>query len=151
MTNTKHQTRTGLPLIEAVQCLHGFVPPKQLDLVGSLGRLKAGTHFRDVLIELATTITNMPKTYDQDDKGDDAIVHLHYFYGSADWWITEKDCEPEQHQAFGFVNLGDPQNAELAYISLVELGSVPGVEIDLYWTPKTLGEVKAGVFKEIDT
>ena len=29
-----------------------------------------------------------------------AVVYLYYFKGSADWYITEKDMEDEQLQAF---------------------------------------------------
>jgi len=65
---------------------------------------------------------------------------LHFFVGSMDWWIAEVD--PESWTAFGFANLGDPQNAEWGYVDLLELGEVvagPGgmltVERDLYWTP----------------
>ena len=37
----------------------------------------------------------------------------------------------------GFANLGDPQNAELGYISIQELIDC-NVELDLYWEPKPL-------------
>ena len=44
-----------------------------------------------------------------------------------------------QIQAFGLANLG--YGAELGYICIKELIE-HGIELDLYWTPKTLGEVK---------
>ncbi|MBL0011067.1 MAG: DUF2958 domain-containing protein [Nitrosomonas sp.] len=81
----------------------------------------------------------MPKTYGQDGMGDKAIAYLHYFSGGSDWYITEKDMEDEQLQAFGLANLG--QGGELGYISIQELIDA-GVEIDLYWTPKTIGQIK---------
>lgn len=89
--------------------------------------------------------------------GDGAIVYLHYFKGACDWWITERDSDPDgegQIQAFGFANLGDPECAELGYISIVELIR-HGVELDLYWQSRTLGEVKADIeaaqiFEEAD-
>jgi hypothetical protein len=89
----------------------------------------------------------MPKTYDQDGKGNDAIVYLHYFAGGeANWWITEKDAggpddEPGtgQVQAFGLADLGD--GGELGYISIAEILECGG-ELDLYFRPTTLGEVK---------
>ena len=54
-----------------------------------------------------------------DGKGDDAVVYLHYFRGGMDWYITEKDMEEEQHQAFGLADLG--YGGELGYISIQEL------------------------------
>jgi len=57
-----------------------------------------------------------------------------------DWYITERDMETDQLQAFGLANLG--YGGELGYISIEELKS-SNVEIDLHWTPKTLREVKA--------
>lgn len=48
--------------------------------------------------------------------------------------------EDEQLQAFGLADLfGD--GGELGYISIEELKSVDA-EFDLYWTPKTLREIK---------
>ncbi len=100
-------------------------------------------------LEVAKTLKTMPKTYEQDGLGDKSIVHLHYFLGNADWYITEKDmgeCPDskevsEQLQAFGLADLGMGY-PELGYISIEELKSV-GAELDLYWTPKTLAEVKS--------
>ena len=49
--------------------------------------------------------------------------------------------EDEQLQAFGLADLfGD--GGELGYVSIEELKSV-GAEMDLYWTPKTLREIKS--------
>ena len=70
---------------------------------------------------------------------------VHPRKGACDWYITERDSDPDgegQIQAFGFANLGDRECAELGYISIVELIR-NGVEIDLYWQSRTLGEVKA--------
>ena len=46
----------------------------------------------------------MPKSYETEGQGKEAIVTLHYFTGSWDWYITEKDKEEEQLQAFGLVS-----------------------------------------------
>lgn len=99
-----------------------------------------GEYFLDKLQALQKLIDTMPKTYEQDGKGDDAIVYLHYFRGGMDWYITERDMEDEQLQAFGLADLG--YGGELGYISIQELID-NNVELDLYWEPKTLREVKA--------
>ena len=93
--------------------------------------------------ELADLIKNMPVTYGQDGKGDQAIAYLHYFRGNQDWYITERDMGSEedktQSQAFGLADLG--YGGELGYISIVELVE-SGIEMDMYFSPKTLAEVR---------
>ncbi len=108
--------------------------------------------FNNLISEWTEKVHTMPKTYDQDGKGLEAVAHLHYFKNGCDWWITEKDVDEDgegQIQAFGYTNLGDPQNAELGYINIEELKRF-GVEFDLYWTPKTLREIKREVEGEDD-
>lgn len=90
------------------------------------------------LIEIAERIAAMPTTYATDGQGEDAIVHLHYFTGGCDWYITEKDCENVQHQAFGLACIHE---SELGYISIVELLRC-GAELDLHFTPRTLAAVR---------
>jgi hypothetical protein len=67
------------------------------------------------------------------------IGHLHFFIGTCDWYVAELD--DDTWEAFGYADLGDPQNAEWGYFSLPELEAVvvgPAfvVERDLYWTPQ---------------
>ena len=100
-----------------------------------------GAFFSEKLDELHMLVDTMPKTYGQDGMGDEAVAYLHYFKNGADWYITERDMEDEQLQAFGLADLfGD--GGELGYISIEELKSV-GAEFDLYWTPKTLRRVSS--------
>ncbi len=111
---------------------------------------KEDYEFNDIIDRLYETITNMPKTYEQDGKGDDAVAHLHYFNSGSDWYITEKDMGNEQVQAFGYARLnGDTQNAEMGYISIEELVK-RGVELDFHYTPETLGKIK-GKDSEVET
>ncbi|OXS89431.1 DUF2958 domain-containing protein [Pandoraea apista] len=97
--------------------------------------------FADKMKELAGVIAAMPKTYDQDGKGDEAVAHLHYFRGAGDWYITEKDMEGTgTEQAFGLADLyGD--GGELGYISIYELTEA-GVELDFHFKPKTIGQIR---------
>jgi|SRR5687768_10269025 len=95
-------------------------------------------YFVQKIAEIDAVIKAMPKTYQQDGLGKKAVVHLHYFIGSCDFHITEKDRESTQEQAFGLANIG--YGGELGYISLTEITSC-GAELDLYWTPKTLEEI----------
>jgi len=129
--------KLALPQIKILQ---QFVSPSQLGALGAGCRTEEKDFFFDKIEELSKQFTTMHKTYEQDGKGDDAIVHLHYFSSNADWYITEKDMEDEQHQAFGYCDLG-MGCPELGYVSLIELAEC-NIELDLHWTPKTLREVK---------
>lgn len=126
----------------AIKALSPFLSSAQRGAikVGVLG--EESQFFRDKAVEMAKVIADMPKSYGQDGKGDAAVAYLHYFKGSADWYITEKDMSGDgTEQAFGYADLG--QGGELGYISIAEIVSA-GAELDLHWSPKTLGEIKGG-------
>ena len=97
--------------------------------------------------ELADSI---PPLYANDEADDPeavvAKVKLFSPYASWSWYITEWDAATGL--CFGLV---EGFKTELGYFHLDELaeitvfGSVPAVERDLYWEPKTLGEIRRGV------
>lgn len=122
-------------------CRRGFIGYQQAHVMLLTLNGEESQFMLDKIKEVSTTIETMPKTYQQDGLGQKAVVHLHYFFRGMDWHITEKDMEDEQLQAFGLANLG--YGAELGYIWLGEITEA-GAELDLYWTPKTLAEVKKG-------
>lgn len=79
-------------------------------------------------------------------ESNDCMVTAKFFYpaGAATWYITEIDEAGEE--AFGFTTLGDPQNAELGYISIPELQAFRGrfglgIERDRSFRPRALSEV----------
>lgn len=124
----------------ALQVLRGFIGKSQLNAIGNACRGEEKQFFFDMLVELAERVSTMPKTYEQDDKGDEAIAYLHYFAGGqANWWIMENTPEMFQCQAFGLADLFN-DGGELGYISIGEILSVGG-ELDLYFTPCTLGDL----------
>lgn len=128
---------------QAAKAIAPFMGTSQLRAIAAGCRGEEGKFFMEKLIEIAALIEGMPKSYEQDGKGDSAIVTLHYFLGGSDWYITEKDIEGGVDQAFGYAVLnGDEECAELGYISIRELTRC-GVELDLHFTPRTLREVKA--------
>lgn len=131
--------------------LYHFIGASQGAAIGAALRGEEGQFFRDKLDELAEIVRAMPKTGETDGLGENAIVHLHYFKGGADWFITEKDMgspddAPEdrgkQLQAFGWAEIV-PGCGEYGYISIEELIE-NNVELDLYWTPKTVAEAIKG-------
>ena len=78
---------------------------------------------------------------------DAVLAHAKFFspYSNCTWYVTEMD--PATGTCFGLV---EGFERELGYFDLTELaettvlGGVPAVERDLYWEPKTLGEIKRG-------
>jgi hypothetical protein len=131
------------------ECFHSLVPYMSQSQLSALAQCMRGEEkqfFFDKLKALADLISSMPVTYQQDGKGDEAVVYLHYFYGNSDWYITEKDIEGGVQQAFGFAILnGDMDCAEMGYISISELVGLvnANVELDLYFKPCTLAEAKS--------
>ena len=121
-----------------MKTLDQFMNVQQAKTLADLVKGEEGEFFAEKIQQLEHTINTMPKTYEQDGKGDDAVAYLHYFIGGADWYITEKDMEEEQHQAFGLASI---QCVELGYISIVEL-LANNVELDLHFEPTTIGEFK---------
>lgn len=67
-------------------------------------------------------LKGIPALYAQDGKGDKAVAHLAITLGNENeyvWLITE--YSEEEQLFFGFACLDDVQNAELGYISKIEL------------------------------
>ena len=136
-----------MDVVAAIPTLRQFIGRSQLSALGDACRGEERQWFKNRLVALAGQIANMPQTYAQEGLGDNAIAHLHYFKGSGDWYITEKDSDPVnesgghdgQIQAFGLADLG--YGAELGYISIAEL-IANGAELDLHFTPQTLAQLK---------
>jgi len=138
--NTITLPATKMQAATALQQMRGFIGKSQLHAIDQGVWGEERQFFYDKLVEIAQIITTMPVTYQTDGQGLDAVVQLHYFTAGADFYITERDCEAEQLQAFGKADLfGD--GGEIGYISLVEILEC-GAELDLHWTPKTLAEIK---------
>ena len=122
--------------------LRQFMPQSELACLRESCHGEEKQFFIVRMVELAALIYSMPKTYEQDGKGDQAIAYLHYFKGGGDWYITEKDADQDgegQIQAFGLADLG--YGPELGYISIQELIE-NNVELDLHFTPCTLAKIK---------
>ena len=118
--------------------IRNFVSRPQLSVIRELLKGEEGQFFIDKMMELADRIETMPKTYEQDGKGQEAVAFLHYFIAGMDWYITERDMEAEQTQVFGQADLG--YGSEMGYISIVELVEA-GAELDLHFVPATLANI----------
>lgn len=138
-TNTlKMQTTAAIPLVRP------FLSRSQLAAMLEGCRGEEQEFFMTMFVSLSERIAGMPKTYEQDGLGLQAVVHLHYFLGGSDWYITEKDIEGGVQQAFGYAVLnGDEECAELGYISIEEITRY-GAELNLHFKPCTLAAIKTG-------
>jgi hypothetical protein len=123
------------------EILRGFIGASQLAALEDALHGERAAFFEEKLTSLAERIESMPDVYGQDGRGGDAIVYLHYTAGSRNWWITEKNLEPGQWGAYGYADHGTC-SLDLVDIPLEELTEA-GAEIDLYWKPVPLREVKA--------
>ena len=121
----------------ALDELTRFIGRSQMEAVRMLLRGEERQFFIDKVCELRDLVANMPKTYEQEGKGDAAIVCLHYFIGNCNWYIIEKNSEQEQLQAFGIADLG--YGPEYGYISIPELLE-HRVELDFHYQPRTVAE-----------
>lgn len=138
------KTRQTAALGAALNHLRPFLSRAQYLTLWQATRGEEGDWFKARTLEWALRVHDMPRTYAQDGLGDEAVAHLHYFIGGADWYITERDSDPDgagQTQAFGLADLG-MSFPELGYISIAEI-TAAGAELDLHWTPRTLAEVNA--------
>ena len=126
-----------------------FIPSYQLKAI------EGSREHSEILQRLEKIFTGMPKTYDQDGLGNNAIAFLHYFGPSQDWYITEKDMDYDQLQAFGYSNLGD--GYEAGYISIVELidlklsKAMTLPQLDFFFTPQPIYEVIGGTAHVLDS
>ena len=99
----------------------------------------------------------VPALRSTDGDGFEAVVHVHYFLGGWDWWITEID--PETLEAFGYVRSPMCPDGEWGSLDLLELATASApvhvkgrgvlagfeapVERDCYWSQRSLAAVLA--------
>ena len=136
--NEQYHPATKVEAIQAMKILKDFICEPQLKAMADGFRCEEKQFFFDKAVEMANIISKMPKTYEQGEKGSEALAILHYFHGNMDWYISEKDICEEQHQAYGLADMGYP---EFGYISIVELVK-NNVELDLHFEPQTLKALK---------
>lgn len=137
----------GAPMITStpiapIDFLRPFMSRSQRCAVLDGMRGEEQQYFVDKMAELAAIVAAMPPTYGTGGVAD-PTAHLHYFVGGCDWYITERDSDPDglgQVQAFGLANLGF--GGEMGYISIPEI-IANGGELDFHFTPRPLSQVQA--------
>ena len=124
-------------LNEIEATLKPFMPRKQAQiLIQNLTTSEEAETFADIILTLAERVKAMPHPYETDGQGKAATAQLHYFVGSYDAYIVEKDTAEKQIQAFGWASFG--YWFECGYISINELLDL--AELDLYFTPCAVAE-----------
>ncbi len=131
------------PTDAALETFRRMTSKAQFLAVEELMRGEEGQFFADTVTRLAGVFDAMPRTYETDGQGKAALCHLHYYTACGDWWIIERDADPDgegQVQAFGIADLGF---REYGYINLAEVLAA-GAELDFHFTPTAAGEIMKG-------
>lgn len=110
--------------------LKQFVPPLQRAATLECLTGEDGMSYLENLKRMASYLASWP--------GEDKAV-FHLFVGGCDWLVMER---PDSHGvAFGWANLGDPDNAEYGSLWLPEiLACSPFVNVDYHWEPRPADE-----------
>ncbi len=89
----------------------------------------------------------VPPLYSSEDiEAAHKTIYVKYFGGPMTWYVAELD--PETGIAFSFCNLGNDDDAEWGYVSLLELESLTAhgglliVERDLFFEPTRFGDLQ---------
>ncbi len=139
-----------------LMALRPFLSATQRQMISALLEGAEGQDYEQKLIELNKLTAAMPMAYEQDGKGDQTTLYLHYSLCNTHWYITEKDVQSGLLRAYGYAVLysdtdptEDPVGSEseteisaLGYISILELTRL-GAELDLNFTPCVLAQIKS--------
>ena len=121
-----------------LEFLQSFISKNQIKIITDILNSEESSYAKEKIDYFFDLIQKMPKTYETDGQGDKAIAYLHYFKSGIDFFVTEKDMEDEQLQAFGLVNMNG--ELELGYINIQEIMEL-NFELDLNFVPKKLKEI----------
>lgn len=129
---------------QAFSYLRPYLFAGQIAALERLSKGQEGEYFLRLVVDLAGRIRSVPAMDHGPEVTNDSPVMLHYFFQGSDWYIFELQHVEEDDVVLGFgwaILGGDYQMAELGYIGVSELLSC-GVELDFYFPPKTLGQVR---------
>ncbi|RJR53577.1 MAG: DUF2958 domain-containing protein [Desulfobacteraceae bacterium] len=97
-------------------------------------------------VPTAERLSKIPRLYETEDiKLPDKLIHLHFFIGGCDWFISEFDGK-DIFWGFAILN-NDLEMGEWGYVSFSELKSISvnGIEIDCekeeYWKVRRAAEI----------
>ena len=126
----------------ALNIIEGYMPSSEFRVIKNYTEhSEEKQFFIEKAKEIADIIKAMPDLYGQDGKGENAIAYLHYFAPSFDTYILEINRN-DPSDAFG-LTIPHDSAVELGYINIDELKRHS--ELDLHFTPKTVGEIRQAV------
>ena len=120
--------------------INQFMGKNQASCIASMLKGEEKKHFSELLGRWSAIVATMPATYET---VEDPIAYLNYFAGGFDCWISEKDIEEDQVQAFGLVKFSWG-HAEMGCVSIPEILQ-SGAELDLYFEQETIDEIKGRI------
>lgn len=127
----------------ALNVIEGYMPSSEFRVIKDYTKhSEEKQFFIEKAKEIADIIKAMPDLYEQDGKGENAIVYLHYFAPSFDTYILEINRN-DPSDAFG-LTISHDSAVELGYVNINELKKY-SVELDLHFVPKTVGEIRQAV------
>lgn len=133
-------------VMESFEYLKDFVSDEQLKAFNLACLGLEYPFFRARLFALAQRIKDMPKTGTNFFPGANGIAYLHYFLDDYHFYISMKDGLEDGEGQIQAIGCTDWHNGRFVprpdYINLRELIAM-GAQLDLYWNPMPLKEVKA--------
>ena len=110
---SKPNSDANLKLVGAFSTLRPFLNQMQMVMLTTMthpAHCEEWQFYVAKVEALADLVMGMAQTYQQEGKGDQATVYLHYFIGGSDWYITEKDVDGGAEQAFGYAVLNGAED-----------------------------------------
>lgn len=89
----------------------------------------------------------LPPLYAQDGAGDDAVCFVKLFTPDSSWTWYVLEFDPKEELVFSLAN---GHEVEYGYTALIDLEMTRGplglhIERDLWWTPTSIGEIRAAI------
>lgn len=102
---------------------------------------------KKILKELEADLNKIPSYSDfiNAENSRNEMVYAHYFYSGSDWFVMAKSGE--YLNVYAILN-GDAEMSEMGFEAIESFVENGKVELDFYWTPKTLAEALYSVDSE---
>jgi hypothetical protein len=129
---------TSLEARDALDLLNRFIGTQQRAGINILCQSEERQFYYQSLMRLKNIIETMPVTF-QIKRNEVVTAHLHYFTATTHFFITKRDRDAWQLQAYGLTILSDGDK-KLGYLGIDEILR-GGAVLDLSWSPVELNQV----------
>ena len=139
LTNQKPKKETIQDAFLDARLTRSLMPKRQQMAVLENDESEELQYFIDKVKEFEKIFKKIESERQNNASIQESTVYAHYFYGESHWFVTE--YHDKEDEFFGYVVLnGDTQMSEAGYISVPEILSIKGIELDFSFTPKNLGK-----------